>query len=48
MEQQNGGFWTVQRPAGDFVIMISNVDDMQTIVLDCTLAQSLQRTLGPL
>jgi hypothetical protein len=44
MEAQNAGFWTVQCPAGDFVIMISNLDDMKTLVLDCTIGKSIGAT----
>jgi hypothetical protein len=41
MEAQDAGFWTVQCPTTDFVVMISNVDDMNTLVLDCALGQSI-------
>lgn len=41
MTQQNAGFWTVQCPAQDFVVMISNEGDMKTIVMDCRLGKTI-------
>jgi hypothetical protein len=41
MESQNAGFWTVQCPAEDFVVMISNEGDMNTMVIDCALGQKI-------
>jgi len=44
MEQQNAGFWTVQCPANDFIVMISNADEMNTLVLDCPTGKSIGAT----
>lgn len=41
LEAQNTGFWTVRCPSGDFIVMISNLDDMKTIVLDCPTGKSI-------
>lgn len=44
MEQQNAGFWTVQCPSGEYIVMISNVNDMKTLVLDCAIGRSIGAT----
>jgi len=41
MESQNAGFWTVKCPVQDFVVMISNEDDMNTLVMDCELGERI-------
>lgn len=41
MESQNAGFWTVQCPSQDFVVMVSNEGDMSTMVVDCALAEKI-------
>ena len=44
MQSQKAGFWTVGCRGGDFVVMISNLDDMKTLVLDCTIGKSIGAT----